>query len=113
VGDAEVNQARFLAAEYHLDGETERLFGFREKGVRVLRYAQRARAHGTHRRARESAQALAEPGERLERPRFRRLIDAPIPGETGAQAHGVAQAVQKVDLIVDDPADLQVEAVRS
>ena len=109
----EVDQARLLAAEYHLDGETERRFRFRKEGFGVLRHAQRARTHGTHRRARKSAQALAEARERLQGPRFRRLIDAPIPRETGAQAHGIAQAVQKVDLIVDDPADLQVEAVGS
>src|SRR6266571_956974 len=113
VRDAEVNQARFLPAEYHFDGKPKRRFGFREKGFCVFRYAQRARTHGTHRRARKTAQALAETRKRLQRPRFCRLIDAPVPRETRTQAHRISQAVEQVDLVVNDPADLQVEAVGS
>jgi len=51
----------------------------------------------------------AKPRERLERAGLGDLIDATVAGEAGAQADGVPQAVQKVDLIVDDPTDLQVE----
>jgi hypothetical protein len=41
------------------------------------------------------------------------LTDAPIAGKARAKAHRIAQTVKKVDLIVDDPANLQVEAVGS
>jgi len=53
----------------------------------------------------------AERGKRFQRPRFRRLVDTPVARETRAQAHRISQAVEQVDLVVDDPADLQVEAV--
>jgi len=61
----------------------------------------------------EAAKALAETGERLKRPGPGDVIDAPVARETRAQANGISQAVEKVDLIVDDPAYLQVEAVGS
>ena len=111
--DAEVDQARLLAAEYHFDGKTERRFRLGEEGFGVFRHAQRARAHGAHRRARKAAQPLAEARERFQGPRFGRLVDAPVPRETRTQAHRISQAVEKVDLVVDDSADLQVEAVGS
>jgi len=111
VRHAEVDEARFLAAEYHFDGKTERRFRLGEEGFGVFRHAQRARAHGAHRRARKAAQPLGEPRECFQRPRFRRLIDAPVPRETCAEAHRISQAVEQVHLVVDDPADLQVEAV--
>ncbi len=113
MSDAEIDQARLLATEDHFDREPERRLGFRQKGLGVLRYAQRACSYRAHRRTREPAQPLGEAGKGLERPGFGHLINAPIPRETGSEAHRITQTVQKVDLIVDDPADLQVEAVGS
>src|SRR5207248_5114976 len=45
VCDAEVDQARLLASEYHFDGKTERRFRLGEEGFGVFRDAQRTRAH--------------------------------------------------------------------
>jgi len=83
------------------------------KDSAFFRYAQRARAHGAHRRARKAAQPLAEARERFQRPRFGGLVDASVARETRTQAHRISQAVEQVDLVVDDSADLQVEAVGS
>ena len=61
--------------------------------------------------ARQAAQALADALERLQRARLRGAVDALFRGQARAQAHHLAQRVERVDLAVDDAAHLQVEAV--
>ncbi len=113
MGNAEVDEARFLAAGNHLDREAERGARLAQELRRVLRHAQGVRADHAHRLPREAAQPLGELGERAERPRLRRAVDALVGGEAGAQAHHLSHGVEGIDLTVDNPADLQVEAVRA
>src|SRR5688572_18252847 len=111
VRNAQVDQARFLAAGDHLDRKAERGARLAQELRRILRHAQRVGADHAHRRAREAAQALAELGERFQRARLGGAIDALFGGQPGAQAHHLAHRVEGIDLAVDHATDLQVEAV--
>src|SRR5262249_38834757 len=113
VSHAEVDQTSFLPAEYHFDVKSQRRLGFGAKRLRVLVDAQCARAYRAHRRRGEAAKTLCEARQRLQRPGLGKLVDAAVPRKPRSQANRIAQAVQQIDLIVDDPADLQVEAVGS
>src|SRR5688572_2178223 len=111
--DAEVDEARFLAARDHLDREAERLARLAQEGRRVLRDPERVGADRAHGVARQSPQALPELGERLERARLARAIELPVGREAGAELRLLAQRVEWVDLAVHDAADQEVEAVGS
>ena len=65
-----------------------------------------------HRPRRKAAQPLAEARERLERAQLGGTVDALVARQPAAEPHRLAQRVEQVDLVVDDPPDLQVEAVR-
>jgi len=91
VRNAEVDQASLSRPNITSMGKPSVAFRLGEKGFGVFRHAQRARAHGAHRGARKAAQPLAEARERFQRPRFGRLIDAPVPRETCTQAHRISQ----------------------
>ena len=110
---AQIDEARLLAARDHLDREAEHLPGFAQELGRVLRYTQRIGAHRAHCLTREAAQPLGELGKRLERQGLRAAVDAFLGGEPGAQAHHLAHRIERVDLAVDHPSDLQVKAVRA
>ncbi len=110
---AQIDEARLLAARDHLDREAEHLPGFAQELGRVLRYAQRIGAHRAHCLTRETAQPLGELGKRLERQGLRAAVDAFLGGEPGAQAYHLAHRIERVDLAVDHPSDLQVKAVRA
>ena len=98
--DAEVDEARFLAAGDHLDRETERLARLAQELRRVLGHAQRIGADRAH-RARAAGRAGARRcAERLQRARLRGAVDALFGGQAGAQAHRLAQRVERVDLAV-------------
>jgi hypothetical protein len=111
--DTEVDEARFLASRDHLDRKAERGARFAQKLRRILRHAQRVGADHAHRRPREAAQALAELGERLEGGCLGGAVDALLGREPAAQAHHLAHRVERIDLPIDHPADLQMEAVRA
>ena len=110
---AEIDQARLLAPRDHLDREAEHLPRFAQELRRVLRHAQRVGADRPDCLAREAAQALGELGKRLQRLRLRAAVDALLGGEPGAQAQHLAHRIERVDLAVDHPSDLQVKAVRA
>ena len=78
----------------------------------VLRDAERVGADRAHRPGRKAAQALAEARERFERAQLRGAVDALVARQPAAEPHRIAQAVEQIDLVVDDPPDLKVEAVR-
>src|SRR5438270_45949 len=59
------------------------------------------------------AQPLGEFAKRIERRRLRRAVDALVGGEPAAQAHHLAHGVERIDLALDDAADLEVKAVRA
>ncbi len=109
--DAEVDQARFLAAGDHFDREAERGARFAQELRRVLRHPQRVGADRAHRATRQSAQALADALQRLQGARLSGAVDALLRGQAGAQPHHFAQRVERIDLAIDHAAHLQVEAV--
>src|SRR5205085_3643449 len=67
----------------------------------------------THALPRQAAQPLGEFARRVERRRLRRAVDALVGGEPAAQAHHLAHRVERIDLALDDAADLEVKAVRA
>src|SRR5690606_4883767 len=70
-------------------------------------------ADGAHGVLVEAAQALAEAREAGQRPFLGFLLDALVLGQTGAEAHRLAQRIERVDLVSDDAPDLAVKAVRT
>src|SRR5436190_202038 len=75
--------------------------------------ARRVGAHGAHGAAVEIAQPLAETLQARERPFLRGFVEALVLREPGAQANRLAQGIEGIDLVADDPHDLAVEAVRA
>src|SRR5205823_5836915 len=51
--------------------------------------------------------------QRVERGGLRRAVDALLRRKACAEPHYLAQRIERIDLPVDDAADLQVKAVRS
>ena len=83
--DAEVDEARFLAAGDDLDREAERLARLAQECRRVLGHPQRIGADRAHRVPRQAAQALAELRQRLERAGLARAVEALVGGQPGAE----------------------------
>ncbi len=111
--DAEVDEARFLAARDDLDRKAERLARLAQERGRVLRDPERIRPDRADRVARQPAQPLAEAGERLERARLDGAVEALVGGQAGAELHRLAQRVERIDLAVDDAPDQEMKAVGS
>ena len=59
----------------------------------------------------ETAQALAETLQAVERAGLRIFVEAFLAVEAGAEADRLAQRIQRVELITDDARNLQVERV--
>ncbi len=113
VGDAEVDEARLLAARHDLDRKLERGLRAAQEGGRVLGDPQGVGADRAHRPAVEVAQPLAKPLQARERPLLRGFVEPLVLGQPGAQPHRLAQGIQGIDLVADDPHHLAVEAVRA
>jgi hypothetical protein len=113
VRHAEVDQARFLASRYDLDWKSERASRLLQKSRGVLGDAQRIGADGTHCVRIEAAQALAEAIEAFERALLRILVELLVAREAAAEADGLAQGIEGVELVADDARYLQVKRVRS
>ena len=111
--DTEIDQASFLAPCDHLDRKAEGFACFAQERGRVLRNAQSVGADRAHCLARKALQPLSEATQRLERTRLRRTVDALIGGEPRADTHHLAQHIERIDLAVDHPTDLQMKAVRA
>ena len=81
VGDAEVDEARFLAARHDLDRKPERGLRAAQERGRVLGDAQGVGADRAHRPAVEVAQPLAEPLQARERPLLRGFVEPLVLGQ--------------------------------
>ena len=111
MGNAEVDQARFLAAGDDLDREAERGLGLLQEFLGVFGDAEGVGADGAHRVARQAAQALAEAAKAGQRAVAGVLVEGLVRAQAGAKADGFFQRIERVDLVVHHPGDLQPEAV--
>ena len=105
------DQARFLTTGDDFNGETKSFLSERQELERILGNTKRVGCDRTHGTGIESAQPLAKAGQRLKRS----LLGGGIEHLPGAQTRGkpdrLLDRVERVDLVTDDPADLQPEAV--
>ena len=115
VGDAGVDQSRFLATRDDLDREAERLVGTVEEAARVLRDAQRVGGHGPHRVRRERSQPIAEAFEDRDAAGLRVRVEHLLSRQARRQPHRFLQTVEWIDLAprrrLDDAPDQQAKAV--
>ena len=111
--DAEIDEARFLAAGDDLDREAERLARLAQECRRVLGDPQRIRPDRAHGVPRQAAKALAELRQHLERAGLARAVEPLVGGQPGAELGLLAQRVERVDLAVHDATDQEMEAVGS
>ena len=91
VRDADIDEARFLAAGDDFDRETERRFSLFQKCRRILGHAQRVGADGTHAMRIETAQAFAEALQAFERTLLRIFVEPflavkPAPRRIGSRS---------------------------
>ncbi len=92
-------------------GKPRAFCGRAQEFVGVLRHAQRVGADHAHRLAGHAGQALGEAAQRGDGALLRVVVEAPVGPEPGAQADRFLDRVERVDLVVDDAADREVEAV--
>ena len=111
MGDAEVDQARFLAAVDHFDGVAQRGFGRHQERQRRAQLAHGVGRQRTHAIGRNIADALAEAGQTFQRalPRLGRQTALAI--QPIGHAHRLAQAVHHSQLTEQVARDDHVEAV--
>jgi hypothetical protein len=107
----EIDEARFLAAGNDLDGKAERGLGAAQERAGVLRHAQRVRSHHAHGLAGHAREALGKALQRGERAFLGLGVEVLVAAQPGAEAHCFLERVERIDLVVDDAADGQVEAV--
>ena len=113
VGDAQVDQPRFLASGHDFDREAE---GGLEPGhefAGVLCHPQGVGADRAHRAGRQSAQALAEAFQAFDRARLRRIVEVLVGGQAGGEPYRLTQRIEGIDLVVDNASDLEPEGVGS
>src|SRR5918994_1519151 len=111
MSDAEVDQPRFFAPGDDFDRKAERLARLAQELRRVSGDAQRIGADRAHGVARQPAQPLAEPGERLERARLAGAVEPLVLRQPGAELDLLAQRIERIHLAVDDAADQEMETV--
>ena len=109
--DADVDQPRLFAPGHDLDRKTERRLRLFQKRRRVLGHAQRIGADCAHGVTVEPAQPLAETMQALERALLRFLVEPLVARQPRAELDRLAQGVERIDLVADDAADLQMEGV--
>ncbi len=109
--DAQVDEARLLAAGDHLDREAERLLGAPQERLRVPGDAQRVRPHHAHRAARHPGEPFREALERRERALLRFAIQVLVGGEAAAEPHRLLHGIERIELLAGDARDREVEAV--
>ena len=109
--DPDVDEPRLLAAGDHFDRETERAARLAQELWRIFRQPQGVGSDRAHRLLRQPAQTLTEAPERLQRVRLGGAVDAFFGCKAGAEPYHLAQRIEGVDLAVDDPSDLEMEAV--
>src|SRR5690606_29858912 len=110
---AEVDEPRFLDAGDHLDRmAAERVLGGREKGLRVPRPPQSARADDPHPVRLHVAEPLTEPLEARERARLAVGIEAAATVETRREPNHLAQPIEDREPLAVRAGDNDVETVR-
>ena len=113
VGDAEVDQARLLAAGHHLDRMAERGFGREQEGARGAQLAHGVGRHRAHALRRQLAQALAEAREAGQGAALALRLQGAVRAQAHGHAHAVAQAVDDAQFAELVARHHQVEAVRA
>jgi hypothetical protein len=111
VGYTNIDQASFLAARDDLDRYPQHTLGLGEETARILCHAQRIGRNGPHGIARKTAQTFVEAAQCGQRTRTCGVVKHAIGCQTCSKPHRLLQAIEGVDLIVDDLADLKPEAV--
>ncbi|MNI74739.1 hypothetical protein D3C73_1308430 [compost metagenome] len=111
MGHAQVDQARFLAATDHFDGVPERGFGRHQERLRRAQLAHRVGGQCTHAMRRDVADALAEPGQALQRALSRCCGESALAVQAVGHAHGFAQAVDHPQLAKRVTRDDHVETI--
>ena len=110
---AKVDQACLFPAGHDLDGKTKGGLGLGEKLAGILRHAQGVGAHGAYGLWWETAQAFAEPTQRLQRPLLGGFVEPLLGSDAGREPDRLPQGVKRIDLIVYDARDLEPEGVRT
>jgi hypothetical protein len=111
--DAEVDQARLLAARHHLDAVPERGLRREQERARRLELAHGLRRHRAHLVLAQAAQALAEAREAAERVLLARGLERAVLAQAHGQAHRLAQAVEHARGAALVARHQQMEAVRA
>jgi hypothetical protein len=111
VGNAEVNQARLLDTGDDFDAVPERILGLVQKAILGLGEAQGIGADSTHTFGMQSAYALTESFQAVERTFCNLEFQSMAVCEPGGQAYRLAQAVDELELTVLQPANNHVKAV--
>jgi hypothetical protein len=113
VGDAEVDQTRFLASRHHFDGMAECGFRRYQEGLRLGQRAHGVGGNRAHALRRDVADALAETRQAFERTLPHRRRQSALAVEALGQAHGFAQAVDDAQLAQGVARNHHVETVRT
>ena len=111
MGNAEINQARFLPARDDLHPGAENLLRLLQKLFRVGRFTQGVGAHHPDVLRLQAPQALIEANEAVERPADHVLVEALVGTKTVCQAHHFLDAVDDLQPAVGFLGDKEMEAV--
>src|SRR5690606_32102553 len=113
VRDAEIDQPRFLDPGDHLDRmAAERVLGGREKGFRVLRPAQRARADDPHPIRLHIAKALTEALQARKRALLAVRVEAAAVVEAGRETDHLAEPIEDREPLAVRAGNDDMETVR-
>ena len=112
VRSAQVDQASFFAASNDFDGEAQQTLGFHDKFGGVFRHAQGVGTHHAYLFGVEATQTLAKTAHAGQGALQGFTIQGFVVLQATAQAHGVFEGIQGIQLVVYHAGNLQPEAVR-
>ena len=111
VGNANVDQPCLFTTGDDFDRIAENGFGFLHKRIGVFRHSQGIGADHAHRILWQPAQAFGEQAKCREGAFCGCRIDRFFGCDTGTEAHRFLQRIERIELTIDDAADLQMKAV--
>ena len=112
VRGAEVDETGLFAAGDDFDGEPQGVFGEGQEFTGILGHPQVLAA--TARTAPASSPRRRSPKRRgLQGPRLGRRVEPLVGVEAGGQPDRLLEGIEGIDLVVDDPSDLQAKTVRT
>ena len=111
VRNAHVDQPRLFASGDDFDREAQRGFRLHQEVRRVLGHAQGVGGHGPHRFERIVANALVEAAQRADTAKLGRSIEHSVRGQAGGKTHGLLDAIEGINLVINDSPDLQAKTV--